>query len=90
MLVVRVAMTTMINITTVTNVTAVLVGVAAIVFFLVPNMIPGVRPVLRGVRRRVMLHDVASSVRLETYTPYGYLATLESAQSFPGPRAPVT
>ena len=37
MLVVHVAMTTMINITTVTNVTAVLVGVTAIVFFLVPE-----------------------------------------------------
>jgi hypothetical protein len=62
MLVVRVAMTAMIDITAVISVTAVLVGVTAIVFFLVPNIIPGVGPVLRGVRRRVVLHDVASSV----------------------------
>jgi hypothetical protein len=50
------------------TVTALLVGVAAIVL-LVLNMIPGVGPVLCGVRRHAMLHDVASSGRFEKLYP---------------------
>jgi uncharacterized membrane protein (Fun14 family) len=50
---------------TVITVITLLVGVA----FLVLNMIPGVGPVLCGVRRHAMLHDVASSGRFEKLYP---------------------